>query len=191
MKKKITIWILLYFLMWCGIACGQDTINDAIYAPVAPQSMPEVQQWKTVLDGWSSQLDSVKRKLSWVRQRADTLFIDSALIFFATARDQLQQVDRLVKQAKWKEEVARKKEGATDTSGLLEIPVNDSVHLQMSVLADTLKRIEDGIAGLLYDIDYLEPSTQRRREELEAMDTVAFQKKARGQHVLKTIKKTG
>lgn len=175
MKKKITIWILLYFLMWCGIACGQDTINDTIH--VAPQSMPEVQQWKTVLDGWSSQLDSVKRKLSWVRQRADTLFIDSALIFFATARDQLQQVDRLVKQAKWKEEVARKKEGATDTSGLLEIPVNDSVHLQMSVLADTLKRIEDGIAGLLYDIDYLEPSTQRRREELEAMDTVAFQKK--------------
>jgi len=189
MDKKVVIWLLMCFWIIVVPAYTQDVLTDSISKRTQKGSESNVQQWPILLDHWSTQIDSVKRRLSWTRKEADTLFIDSTLVFFADTRQQIERLGRLVREARLREEVMQKKIGVTDTSEVLEVMVHDSIQVQMASLDDTLERVEKGITLLLLDLDYLQTSAQRRREELAAMQATPPQERPSRQQVLKTVEK--
>lgn len=168
---------------------GTDTLNQVLGSEDIVQPNGHIRQWQSVLNLWSGKLDSVKRKLSWVRNQADKAFIDSTLIFFTTARTEMLALGKSVKAAQLSEEVNRKKDQVTDTTGVLEITVADSLKLQVPQLLDTLRRMESGINRLVLDVEYLQRTTIHRREELAAIQATPTAQRPSREQVLKTMEK--
>lgn len=178
------IWTIFMGWVYCFPAHGQET-------ELLPRedTVRQVSHWQTVVQDWSQQLDSVKRRLTWVKSRSDTLFIDSALLFFTDAKNRIVQVGQQVRKASMEEEVIRKKEHSTDSAQVLEIEFQDSVYMQVAGLADTLERIENNINRLLVELDYLYESTQRRRRELTLMSTAPPPPRLSREQIFATVQK--
>lgn len=174
----------------CAFAQRQDSTIDSATRPkkVLPDRTP-IQQWQVLLNQWTGQLDSVKRRLSWTKNEADTAFIDSTLMFFSTLRGEVRGLDSLVREARIQEEMSRKKANANDTSGLVEITVKDSLNVTIPRLADSLQRIEGRMTMLLQEVEYLQKATLRRRAELVAMQATPPEDRPSRQQIMRTVEK--
>lgn len=171
--------------------CEAQTIDSALDSPKVLKeefSRTKVQQWQDLLNQWSGGVDSVKRRLSWAKNLSDTLFIDSALVFFSDLQTSIGDLGQILHEARLKEEIIRKKQNSNDTLGLVEIAISDSLKVQIPNLSDSLQRMENGLERLHREVEYLQESTLRRREELLAIKTTSNTYSTRRQ-ILKTMEK--
>ncbi len=133
-----------------------------------------VQHWQAVVDQWSSELDSVKRRLSWERNPTDTIRVDSVLTFLKTKKEEITTLEKSMQTAKVNLIAYSKKPSPLDTTGILDVSINDSTRLQFGKIQDTIERIESSLKLLMDDIVYLESSTLRQREELIALQDTSI-----------------
>ncbi|NGM61031.1 mechanosensitive ion channel [Sphingobacterium sp. SGG-5] len=180
--KKVcfkSIWIAHLLVAAIGIIAitvyGQQQDSVARQNKVATVSdTNDVQHWQAVVDQWSSELDSVKRKLSWDRAPTDTAHIDSILFFLKTKKEEIGTLRASIQTAKVNLIAYSKRPFPLDTAGILDVSINDSTRLRFGKIQDTIERIESSLTLLMDDIVYLESSTLRQREELVvAQDTNA------------------
>lgn len=186
--RKILIYFFFNLFAAACLAQEPDSAGN-LHGAQGISSSVSVQQWQGVLNRWSADVDSVKRRLAWTKNQADTTFIDSALVFFVTIHQPIRDLSHTLREARLKEETIRKKQNLNDTVGVVEIALGDSLKVQIPNLADSLQRMETRLRSLLQEVDYLNESTLRRREELIAKRLVASHPQSSGQHVLKTIRK--
>lgn len=187
MRKLLICLILNLFIAYCEA----QTIDSALDSPKVLKeefSRTKVQQWQDLLNQWSGGVDSVKRRLSWAKNLSDTLFIDSALVFFSDLQTSIGDLGQILHEARLKEEIIRKKQNSNDTLGLVEIAISDSLKVQIPNLSDSLQRMENGLERLHREVEYLQESTLRRREELLAIKTTSNTYSTRRQ-ILKTMEK--
>jgi len=187
MKKFLVCFVLNLFMVYCGAQTIDSTIDSSNVAK-EELSGTEVQQWQGLLNQWSGEVDSVKRRLSWTKNLSDTLFIDSALLFLSDMQRPLKDLGQMLHEARLKEEIIRKKQNSNDTIGLVELAISDSLKVQIPNLSDSLRRMETRLERLHQEVEYLQESTLRRREELLAMQVVN-KSRSSGQHILKTMEK--
>jgi len=187
MKKFLVCFVLNLFMLYCGAQTIDSTIDSSNVAK-EELSGTEVQQWQGLLNQWSGEVDSVKRRLSWTKNLSDTLFIDSALLFLSDKQRSLKDLGQMLHEARLKEEIIRKKQNSNDTIGLVELAISDSLKVQIPNLSDSLRRMETRLERLHQEVEYLQESTLRRREELLAMQVVN-KSRSSGQHILKTVEK--
>ncbi|MVZ67434.1 mechanosensitive ion channel [Sphingobacterium sp. DK4209] len=187
MRKLLICLILNLFIAYCEA----QTIDSALDSPKVLKeefSRTKVQQWQDLLNQWSGVVDSVKRRLSWAKNLSDTLFIDSALVFFSDLQSPIRDLSQILHEARLKEEIIRKKQNSNDTLGLVEIAISDSLKVQIPNLSDSLQRMENGLERLHREVEYLQESTLRRRDELLAIKTTSNTYSTRRQ-ILKTMEK--
>ncbi|WP_164112305.1 MULTISPECIES: mechanosensitive ion channel family protein [Sphingobacterium] len=187
MKKFLVCFVLNLFMVYCGAQIIDSTIDSSNFVK-EELSGTEVQQWQGLLNQWSGEVDSVKRRLSWTKNLSDTLFIDSALHFLSDMQRPLKDLGQMLHEARLKEEIIRKKQNSNDTIGLVELAISDSLKVQIPNLSDSLLRMETRLERLHQEVEYLQESTLRRREELLAMQVVN-KSRSSGQHILKTMEK--
>lgn len=174
-------------MFYCGAQKIDSTIDSSNVAK-EKFSRTEVQQWQGLLNQWSGELDSVKGRLSWTKNLSDTLFIDSALLFLSGIKRPIKDLGQTLHEARLKEETIRKKQNSNDTIGLVELAIGDSLKVQIPNLSDSLRRMETRLERLDQEVEYLQQSTLRRREELLAMQ-VGDKGRSSTQHILKTMEK--
>lgn len=187
MKKFLVCFVLNLFMVYCRAQTIDSTIDSSNFVK-EELSGTEVQQWQGLLNQWSGEVDSVKRRLSWTKNLSDTLFIDSALHFLSDMQRPLKDLGQMLHEARLKEEIIRKKQNSNDTIGLVELAISDSLKVQIPNLSDSLRRMETRLERLHQEVEYLQESTLRRREELLAMQVVN-KSRSSGQHILKTMEK--
>lgn len=189
MGRKFFIGILFSFFILVSTVQSQDVSRDSVSISTRNPGLFNVQKWPILLNQWSKEIDSVKNRLAWTRKQADTTFIDSTLVFFVTKRGQLEDLSHLIAEAKISGEFFDNTNDVKDTSEIAEIIALDSITEPKPIASEKIERIENNIKRLLFDLDLLESSTQRRRQELNAMQAAKIKESPIRQQMFKTVEK--
>ncbi len=187
--KKIVFYFILNLIVNCSWGQSIDSLKDSSSVSNVQFSNTKIQQWQVLLDQWSLEVDSVKRKLSWSKNLSDTLYIDSALMFLSNAHLLMDDLGKELYSARLKAEINKKRQSENDSLSLVELDVSDSLKVQVPNMSDSLRRMETRLKQLIQEVDYLQESTTKRREELLVMQVSDNINDSSREQVMKTIEK--
>lgn len=187
--KKILFYFILNLIVNCSWGQSIDSLKDSSSVSNVQFPNTKIQQWQVLLDQWSLEVDSIKRKLSWSKNLSDTLYIDSALMFLSNSHLLMDDLGKELYSARLKAEINKKRQSENDSLSLVELDVSDSLKVQVPNMSDSLRRMETRLKKLIQEVDYLQESTTKRREELLVMQVSDSINDSSREQVMKTIEK--
>jgi small-conductance mechanosensitive channel len=153
------------------------------------QNAGETLHWRTLVHELSTQVDSVKARLSWNPPIMDTTYLDSALLFFQTTKNEILALREMLRKEQEKLKSTPEPAEPTDSTAVIDIIMQDSVRLQFLATQDTIGQAQSNLERLYQEVSRLELITKEQRAEAQRILTPPVEKGFSPERMMITLRK--